>query len=127
LFNYSSSIIAYSNGTNTFEVSKMPVVAQLSAVNSVVVADVNNDSKPDIILGGNLADCLPQFGRCDANLGTVLINNGNKLFSEMPASQTGIQHTGTVRDIKLITTKNETGILFLRNNEFPLYYVKTKN
>ncbi len=122
LFNYSSSCIAYNKGNNNFTIKKLPVVAQLSCINAILCTDINNDGKIDLIFGGNLADCLPQFGRLDAGSGTVLMNKGNSLWEEMPATQTGINVKGITRDIKWIVQKNNNALLFLRNNDFPVLY-----
>ena len=126
-FNYSSSCIAYNKGNNNFEIKKLPVIAQLSCINAVLCKDINKDGKLDLVLGGNLGDCLPQFGRLDANAGTLLINKDNKLWEEMPAVQTSIIVKGVTRDIKWVAQKNNDALLFLRNNDYPiLYKIKTK-
>ena len=100
----------------------MPVVAQLSSINSILCRDINKDGRIDLIFGGNITDCLPQFGRLDANYGTVLINKGGREFNEMPSSQTGISITGMVKDIVLVPGPKENYILFLRNNDYPVMY-----
>ena len=76
----------------------------------------------DIVLGGNITECLPQFGRLDANYGIVLQNKGNRNFTTMIPSKTGISVTGMVRDIAWIDGRKENYILFLRNNDYPVIY-----
>ncbi len=122
IFNYSSSCIAYNKGQGNFDIQKLPVAAQLSSVNVVLCRDMDADGKTDLVLAGNLADCLPQFGRLDAATGTVLLNKGNKQWAAMPATQTGIVVTGVTRDIAWITQKNNAALLFLRNNDHPVMY-----
>jgi enediyne biosynthesis protein E4 len=121
-FNYSSSCVAYNKGNVNFDVQKLPLTAQLSCINTVLCKDINNDGKMDLIIGGNLPDCLPQFGRLDANFGTVLMNKGNKVFEQISALQSGINVSGVVRDIKNIKTKNGEIVLFLRNDNYPILY-----
>jgi hypothetical protein len=130
-FNYSSSVIAWnegnagptgSSGQRKFMIEELPVPAQLSSVNAIQCTDVNKDGKTDLILGGNITECLPQFGRLDANYGIVLENKGGKVFKEMAARENNISITGMVRDIAWITGKKENCILFLRNNDFPVMY-----
>jgi enediyne biosynthesis protein E4 len=121
-FNYSNSCIAYNKGNGNFDVQKLPLTAQLSCINAILCKDINNDGKNDLILGGNLPDCLPQFGRLDANFGTVLMNRGNKVFEEVSSVQSGIKVNGVVRDIKNIKTKNGEVVLFLRNDNYPILY-----
>ena len=85
-----------------FTIQELPYDVQLSSVNAILCQDINNDGKPDIVLGGNITECLPQFGRLDANYGIVLENNGNRQFAEIPPAKTGISITGMVRDIAWI-------------------------
>ena len=105
-----------------FTIQELPVEVQLSSVNAIVCNDINKDGKPDIVLAGNITECLPQFGRLDANYGIVLENKGNKQFAVMPPSHTGISVTGMVRDIAWINGNKENYILFLRNNDYPVMY-----
>ncbi len=121
-FNFSSSIIAYNNGNGKFSIQKLPLMTQLSSVNSILPIDVNNDGKLDLILGGNFSDCLPQFGRLDGNSGIVLVNKGNQILAELVSVKTGIIINGVVKDIQNIKLKNANGILFLRNNDMPVFY-----
>ena len=125
-FNYSSSIIAWNDGDGKFTIQELPLEAQLSSVNAILCKDINDDGKLDIILGGNITECLPQFGRLDANYGIVLKNNGNRQFTVIDPSRSGISVTGMVRDIAWINGQKEHYILFLRNNEYPVMYKLTK-
>jgi len=121
-FNYPKSCIAFNDGNGRFTIKELPVIAQLSSVNSILCKDVNKDGRIDLILGGNIICCLPQFGRLDADYGTVLLNKGNKEFVEMPPTQTGIAITGMVRDIAWIPARTNDYILFLRNDDYPVMY-----
>jgi hypothetical protein len=122
IFNYSKSCIAYNEGGGNFNVKELPVIAQLSSINSILCKDFNKDGKIDLNFGGNITDCLPQFGRLDANYGTVLINKSNREFVEIPPSQTGISITGMVRDIVIIPGNRNNYLLYLRNNDYPVMY-----
>jgi hypothetical protein len=121
-FNYPKSCIAFNDGDGKFSIKELPAAAQLSSVNSILCKDINKDGKTDLILGGNITDCLPQFGRLDASYGIVLVNKGNNEFIEMQPAQTGISVTGMVRDIALIRGNAWDHILFLRNNDYPVMY-----
>lgn len=125
-FNYTASCVAINKGNGQFEIKEMPTQAQLSSVNAILCNDVNNDGKIDIIIGGNTTECLPQFGRCDANYGQILLNDGKGSFAAMPAKSSGISHSGNIKDIKLIHTKTNKQVLFLRNNNKPVLYSSTQ-
>jgi len=122
VFNFSPSVIAWNEGNGKFTIEKLPTVIQFSSVNSISCSDINNDGKTDIITGGNIFDFSPQFGRLDANYGSVLVNKGGRKFQLLNARQSGIQITGQVRDIKLIPSKTGEYLLFLRNDDFPVLY-----
>ncbi len=121
-FNYSSSVIAWNEGNGKFTIKELPLAVQLSSVNAILCKDINKDGRPDIILGGNNTECLPQFGRLDANYGIVIQNNGNRQLAVIDAARTGISVTGMVRDIVWINGQKEKYILFLRNNDDPVIY-----
>jgi enediyne biosynthesis protein E4 len=127
IFNYGSSCIAYNKSNGNFDISLLPLTTQLSCMNAILCKDINADGKTDLILGGNLPDCLPQFGRLDANFGTVLMNNGNKKFSELSSIESGITVRGVVRDIQNIKTENGDLMLFLRNDSYPILYRQKSN
>ena len=121
-FNYSSTCIAYNIGEGNFDLQPLPTDVQLSCTNTILCRDIDNDGKTDLIIGGNLPDCLPQFGRLDASYGTILINKGNKKFEPISTNQSGISVNGVIRDIKYINLKTNGAYIFLRNNDFPVLY-----
>ncbi len=121
-FNYSASCVAVNKGNGNFEIIELPVEVQLSSANAILCSDINNDHKIDLIIGGNTTECLPQFGRCDANYGIVLFNEGQGHFKVIELNKTGIDIIGMVKDIQLIHSKTTDKILFLRNNDKPVLY-----
>lgn len=121
-FDYPSSCIAINKGDGKFEVRLLPVITQFSSVNAILCTDLNGDGKTDLLLGGNKFDFQPQFGRLDASLGTALINDGKGGFTVLDPSQSGLQLTGQIRDIREVRTKDEREVLILQNDEYPLLY-----
>jgi len=121
-FNYSSSVIVWNEGHGKFTIQELPLEAQLSSVNAILCKDINKDGKLDIVLGGNMTECLPQFGRLDANYGLVLENTGSRKFTVMSPKTTGISLTGMVRDIAWINGNKGNYLMFLRNNDYPVIY-----
>ncbi len=121
-FNYCASVIAINNGNGQFTIQKLPVELQLSSVNAVHCTDLDNDGKPDIILGGNEFGFLPQFGRLDAGNGAVLLNKGKMKFDLLNSEVSGVDINGQVRDIQEIKGGANRQILFLRNDMFPVLF-----
>ncbi len=119
IFNYAKSIVAINKGNNQYEIVEMPVHAQLSSINAVAISKAGH-----IILGGNMSDCLPQFGRLDANNGIVLQWKNGQLIEITPA-QTNLNFDGVVKDLKMINLNQQTHLIVLRNNKQPqLYKIK---
>jgi hypothetical protein len=121
-FNYCSSVIAYNEGNGRFRIQKLPVMTQLSSVCSIRSADIDGDGHPDIVAGGNEFGLLPQFGRLDANFGNILLNDGKGGFKWLPQYQSGLELEGQMRDIAVIKGKNDSFLLFLQNDEYPVLY-----
>jgi len=121
-FNYSSSVVAINKGNGNFTIQKLPVMMQMSCVNTVYCADLNNDGFTDLILGGNQFGFLPQYERLDASFGDVLMNDGKGNFTWKDPFETGLHLRGVVRDIEKIKVNKTDGLLFLQNNNFPVLY-----
>ena len=120
--NYTASCVAINNGNSKFTIKELPVDVQLSSVKAIAMVDVNNDGIPDMVTGGNEFGFQPQLGRLDASDGAVLINDGKGSFSIIKKESSGIQLPGQVRDIVLLKKNGTLGLLFLQNNEYPVFY-----
>ncbi|HEY4064648.1 MAG TPA: VCBS repeat-containing protein [Puia sp.] len=121
-FNEPASIVAINEGNGQFSIQKLPARTQLSSVNAIRCLDVNGDGHPDLVLAGNEFGFLPQFGRLDASVGQILLNNGKGVFTVLPPDRSGLDVSGQTRDIAEITGKDRTWLLFLRNDEYPILY-----
>jgi hypothetical protein len=86
------------NEGGKFNKMALPIQAQYAPVYKILVMDVDNDQKKDIILLGNQSDFKIRLGKCDANYGIVLKNEGNNRFSYLPQLQTGLSIKGDVKD-----------------------------
>lgn len=125
-FTYASSCIAFNEGGGKFRIEKLPVMSQLSCINSILISDVNNDGKPDLVTGGNQFGFLPQFEKLDGNFGEVLINQGNGVFNWQEPTHTGLNIQGEVKDILDLQENDKRYFLFLRNNDYPVLYLLKK-
>jgi len=121
LYNYTSSIIAWGKGNGQFDIQRLPNEVQFSSLNAMVSTDVNADGKIDLVMGGNQFGFLPQFGRLDANYGLVLINKGKRVFEVVEDKQSGLAITGQVRDMVLFQQAAQKKVLFIRNNQVPVF------
>lgn len=121
-FDFCPSVIAWNNSGLKFTVEKLPSTIQFSSVNAIGVIDINGDGRLDMTTGGNIFDFTPQFGRLDANHGSVLVNKGKRKFQLMTSKESGLSVIGQIRDMKSITVKGSHHLLLLRNNDSPVLF-----
>lgn len=112
---YFPNAILINRGNLQFDVKAMPWQAQLSPMKDAVIVDANNDSLPDIFLGGNFYDNNIQMGRYDADYGTLLINKGKDSFE--CESLNGLQIKGQIRHIRKININNQEAFVIARNSD----------
>jgi enediyne biosynthesis protein E4 len=112
---YFSSAVFINEGNLSFRIQALPMEAQLSSMRDAVIADLNNDKLPDILMMGNYYDNNIEMGRSDADFGTVLLNRGNGSFSG--ESLNGLAVKGQVRHIGEISIRNQKAYVLSRNND----------
>jgi hypothetical protein len=112
---YFSNSILINQGDNSFRVQAMPWEAQLSSYRTAAVIDANNDSLPDILLGGNYYENNIQMGRYDADFGTILVNRGGGNFEATPLN--GMALKGQVRHLGELTVGGKKSFIAVCNND----------
>jgi hypothetical protein len=106
------------DGKGHFIMHRLPLEAQVSAVNGIEVADLDGDGKKDLILSGNYYPWRVQWGRMDASIGVVCKGDGKGGFVALPYEKTGLLLNGDVRDmISISTGKNGKILVASRNND----------
>jgi hypothetical protein len=112
---YFPNAILINDGNLNFSIQPLPWEAQLTTYRDAAVINANDDSLPDLLLGGNYYANSIAAGRYDADYGTILINKGNgKLQSE---KLNGIAIKGEVRHIKPIRIAGKDAFIVARNND----------
>lgn len=112
-----SSSYLQNNGNLTFGLTPLPVEAQFSTVQSMLVGDFNADKHPDVLLCGNDHGSDVDSGRQDASLGLLLLGNGKGDFTSVPAHRSGLYLEGDYRRvIRLKVVENPFFYFFLKNN-----------
>ena len=104
------------NNEGTFTASPLPAEAQLAPVYAIEVADLNGDGHQDILLGGNLFEVQPEWGRYDASRGTVLLGTSAREFTPLTISQSGWNLEGQIRDIIAVDHGGKQQLLVSRLN-----------
>ncbi|HEX5024949.1 MAG TPA: VCBS repeat-containing protein, partial [Agriterribacter sp.] len=112
---YFSNALLKNEGNGNFSIEPLPWNAQLSTYRTAAIVNANDDSLPDILLGGNYYDSNIASGRYDADCGTILMNRGNgKLVCE---SLNGLVIRGQVRHISPVKIAGEDAFILARNDD----------
>jgi len=93
--------------------------SQISTVNSILVADFNNDQSKDILLAGNMYQSEIETTRNDANIGQLLIQNSSKQFLPFSKDKSGLNLADDVRKIRKLKIQNQNYLLITINNQRP--------
>jgi hypothetical protein len=123
--NYLQSAILWNN-SGSFELSALPLQAQISPIFGIVADDLDEDGKVDIWLGGNFYALKPQIGRLNANKGVFLKAMGGKAFTYVAPKESGIKVEGEVRDAGVIGVNKSKGVIVARNNASVLLFKKRR-
>ena len=105
------------DGAGNFRRKPLPLQAQLSPVFAIFIKDMNQDGKPDILMGGNLYNVKPEVGRYDASYGAYLQGDGKGGFSYIPPGLSGFRLSGEIRDIIEVSTIKGNILLIARSND----------
>jgi hypothetical protein len=113
---FSTSIIE-NLGKLKFKIKPLPLSAQISTAETLIVDDFNKDGNVDLLLGGNYYPVNIQRGRYDASYGSLLEGNGKGKFTAVPAAKSGFSVHGQVRHLRQIILNNHTYYMAVRNND----------
>jgi len=102
------------------------VETQISSVNGFVEADLDNDGKSEIALGGNLFSSEVETPRNDASIGTIL-EITKQGFESVPASKAGLYIPGDVKALQSIRLANGSLGILVANNNDGLQLFRTKS
>jgi hypothetical protein len=107
--------IFLNNGDGTFKAEKLPAEAQFSPVRAILVKDIDNDGRKDLILAGNNYAVNPDYGRHDASYGWCLLASDNGYKAQMPV-KSGLLISGDARKLITVDIKGRHFIIAGVNN-----------
>jgi hypothetical protein len=91
--------------------------AQLSAVNTILPVDVNEDGILDIIVAGNIFEMEKETVRNDASFGLCMLGDGKGGFTSIPWSESGLSIGGDVKVGVLLNHGSGDIMVFGKNGE----------
>ena len=104
---------------DTFVRHDLPVETQFSPTRGIVVHDVNEDGRPDVLLAGNDFTVRKPWGPADAGKGALLLNRGNLTFDAQRSAESGFSAPDDVRDLLFVST-SDTPLVVVANNDASL-------
>jgi hypothetical protein len=120
------STVFFINDNGKFTIKKLPMEAQLSTVNCIMVKDFDKDGKKDILIAGNKFDVEVETTPADASPGVFLKGLGNMNFKSTKPLESGFFVPYNVKDMQAIKTKNGWEILVSSNDDLLRAFTTTK-
>ncbi len=103
-------------GNGEFAMRKLPVEAQLSSVNDMIIDDFDGDGHQDILAAGNLFNVEVVTPRNDGSIGVFLKGDGEGHFTALPFESSGFFAPGDVKSLALIHINNKKREILVGNN-----------
>jgi hypothetical protein len=116
----SSYVENLGNGRFTFH--QLPIEAQFSSINDMVIEDFNKDGHQDILIAGNLYGTEPETVRSDAGIGLLLVGNGLGDFTSANFQESEFLLPYDVKRLKIFNYKNDKVIVAGCNNDFYQFF-----
>jgi hypothetical protein len=88
--NYFPSVVLINDGNGKFTMSELPVQAQFSVLNGMLVHDFDGDGNLDVLINGNDYGTEVNLGRYDALNGLMLKGDGKGNFNPLSILQSGV-------------------------------------
>ena len=85
------------NGNGEPEVNALPDQAQLAPIYVLLPISLNEDSLPDLFAAGNQSVGRPEMGIYSAGFGSLLLNEGEGVFTDVPPLESGLYLSGDIR------------------------------
>lgn len=106
------------NKDGRFISHKLPNLAQLSAINQIIVEDFNKDGHLDALIAGNLHASEVETPRNDASNGLLLAGDGKGSFSPVLARESGFYAPGDVKDMDKMRIGDKDYTVVAKNWDF---------
>ncbi|WP_430900739.1 MULTISPECIES: VCBS repeat-containing protein [unclassified Paraflavitalea] len=124
--NTSQSVFLRNDGTGKLTMEPLPMQAQWSMLNGMVVDDFNNDGNLDLCINTNDYGTEVSVGRYDALNGLVFLGNGKGGFAVQSILQSGIFIPGNGKALVQLADFNGNPLLAASQNRGPFKLYKLR-
>jgi len=111
-------------GNGKFRVTPLPIEAQFSAINGIVVNDFDDDGHLDLLTAGNLYASEVETPRNDAGVGLYLKGNGKGEFTTINATESGLYLPYNVRSLAPFNSVSAGKTILVGNNNDYMKIIK---
>ncbi|NND04971.1 MAG: VCBS repeat-containing protein [Saprospiraceae bacterium] len=123
-----NSIYLENVGGGDFLHHSLPAEAQFSAVNGILIKDIDHDNNLDLILGGNMYGSEVETVRNDASLGLVLLGDGNGSFTSLSPAASGFMIPKDVKSlVRVQVGDNYTVVVGCNNDSIQSFMLNSTN
>jgi len=112
-----ASAYAENLGNGQFQLHELPLQAQLSSVNDILIRDFTQDGHPDVLMAGNLYGSEVRTPRNDASVGLLLAGNGKGEFEPVTPLESNFYVPFDVKSMILLDSPDHPLILVGCNND----------
>jgi enediyne biosynthesis protein E4 len=106
------------NKNGKFIIHQLPVEAQLSCINQILVDDYDKDGNLDLLIAGNMYNSEVETPRNDAGNGLFLKGDGKGHFKAITATKSGFFTAGDVKDMGIVKIQHNNYLLVVKNNTY---------
>ncbi len=118
--NYFSSAYVQNKGNGKFEITPLPMAAQVSTLNGMQVDDFDGDGNLDIAINGNDFGTEVSVGRYDALNGLIMMGDGKGAFAPKTILEAGLFVPGNGKALVKLRNANGNYLLAASQNRGPL-------
>jgi len=116
-FTKTFSSVYLENTGNSFKMSNLPTLTQLSSINKILKKDIDKDGFMDIVVSGNMFNSEVETPRNDGSVGVYLKYTPDLGFEAVSTQKSGLFINGDVKDMEFITLNNTDYIISAKNDD----------
>lgn len=111
-----ASVFIENKGNGKFALKDLPIEAQFSNINDIIIEDIDGDDNLDVLFVGNLFVSEIETTRNDAGKGLILLGDGKNNFKPLTNVESGFFARGDAKKVRRLKDRNHNLVLVANNN-----------